>query len=375
MKSILCPAAVIAFAAIVAGCNKNSADNIAVSDATVVFTTDSLDIPCCNDACVLPAYSVSDFFINKDGEACVAAHNYKTNNIDVFNLTEQCYEKRVLLDREGPDGIPGRICWIKNIGHDSTLVFDRLRLYLVDGIGQVKKSYELPASGRSIISRNARTNIAGIYYDKAANTVAYPVALDGKIILIEYSLDAAAELGSTVICNDDPGGNYGFYRYPNVCVTDSLVIYNYPFDSGVNVVSRGDSSARRIEYPAALITGTTTECSGDVDDMLWHAFENPAWYDFAYLPNTGVYVQLAMGASNTAGRDDIDLTSLSRPMYVRVFDNDLNLLSEHELPFGKFNPYCGWFTTDDAVMLYNDNEIASPAREDTVSLTTITLTI
>ena len=44
------------------------------------------------------------------------------------------------------------------------------------------------------------------------------------------------------------------------------------------------------------------------------------------------------------------------------------MIDEIELAAGRFNPFCGWFATDDGVMLFNDNALSPNDAEDTIKL-------
>lgn len=367
--SASCNALILAaFIAAISSCNGKEKSSDDISTYQVSVEVDSLAIECPAEYRVLPSYTEVDCYTAENGNVMLAAYNYKSNSIELLDLTDKRYARNIGLATDGPDGIPGSITWIQQIGCDSLLVFDRLKLYLVDSLGREKNSYVLPGGANALTGRNARSNVACLYYDKTAGTVAYPVADGGKILLKEYSLAEGVEKSSVEICDDDPGGRYGFYRYPNVSVTDSVVIYNYAFDRGVKVMSRIDGSVRCYDYDSHIGGANPVECTGDPEEMTWHGFENPAYFDFTYLEGPGVYVQVALGATTVGDRSDMKVAAMSRPVFIRVFDPDFNMIDEIELPAGRFNPFCGWFTTDDGVMLFNDNALSPNDTEDTIKL-------
>jgi len=154
--------------------------------------------------------------------------------------------------------------------------------------------------------------------------------------------------------------------YPNVSVTDSVVVWNYPYGSSFNVFDRSIGSVRTFSDHSRHAPDEAGRCTDSgLETMTEHGIRNPLYFQLEYLRNPGVYVQLYLGVPGVDYLGDIEKAMYSRPLCMKVFDRGFHKIDDIRLDDGRYDPYMGWCVLDDGILLFEDN-ILNPVYEDGV---------
>ena len=352
---------------ILMGCGRNgSTDN----NGGLKIVSDSIRIDASSIEGSLPSY----IFVNVDGDI-VSGYNYRTNSIDRYDLESGKPIGSIVLNREGADAIPGRISLIEQWTDSTFAIFDGIKLYEVSLVGNIKNSYELPSAEYALLDRNARSSASNILIKPDKGTVSYAVAENGAVSVVTYNFAGDSIENRMPLIELGAPKEYGFMRYPNVTVTDSLVIASFPYESRFTVKDRSTGDVQIIEDYSKYAADHAEKCvDEDPDGISRHGVVNPHYFPVEYMKDMGVYVQFYLTPSLEEYSNDIEKGMYSRRLCLKVFDDNFNKVGEWQLEENKFDPYMGWKVADNAIILFEDNILNdSDDSEDLLKITRLRL--
>lgn len=368
-KSIL--ALCVGMAVATAGCTAGSRRDSEVASLPLAVW-DTIEVASSQECFSLPSYMTSQQIINPAGDTTVLALNYRTNSFDRINLTQNRFDAPIVLDREGPDGITGEIIWFDAFAPDSIVAYDEVKVYLLDTVGRVIDSWQLPGEPIPFVTRNARLHTAEMHYIPSGRALLYPARKEEQMVIERLDL-LTGETDEYMAVPGWTGERRGFMVYPNLTFAGSEVITAFPYQATVSRISAsGDVTSQ--SAPMKLMTAECGECASDPAELMWHSLENPHFGEVMWLPEVGLYVQIVLGPTNINGREDPQKASFDRNFYLRVFDSNLNVVMEKDLGAGRFSPYGGWFFTPDGICFYGDNPLTDNSADENTPLTLYRLT-
>ncbi|MDE7397127.1 MAG: DUF4221 family protein, partial [Muribaculum sp.] len=214
-----------------------------------------------NGYLILPSYNIT----SRIGEDSVLlCYNYKSHAIDRFNLKSKKTLSPIQLNIDGPDGIPGRVNTISVVDDSLIAVNDGIRQYLIDTDGHVVERYEYPLSANSIVSRNARTHNASLALSADGRQLRYPVFSSDTIAMVYFDIREDIDSFKTYEITRLTGAHeYGFLLYPNVSSTDSLVIFNYPYESTFTVLDINTGKQLTVDDHSQFAPDRAKKCPKD----------------------------------------------------------------------------------------------------------------
>lgn len=318
---------------------------------------DTLVIPSDSDYLTLSAYTVTSTY--KDTASLIAlASNTKIPSIDRIDISRGKVLPPIFIDMEGPDGIPGYIFWIEQIAPDSIFVSDEIKLYLLDGAGRVKKSFDINDGVMSFATRNTRMHSSELHYNRITDEAMYPVNDNDELKIVGRNI-TTGKLREVCSLPGFTGKRYGFKVYPNVAFTDSVVVWNYPYEPKISVRrldGQGDVSTTE-----SGMTLMTAECkqlgnSPSIEDLSWHSYESPHYTELHFLRELNLFGQIVIGPTIATDRSDEEYAATNRPLYLRLFNSQMEPIMEMDLKAEATNIANPWFFTGNALYRYLETD-------------------
>lgn len=318
---------------------------------------DTLVIPSDSDYLTLSAYTITS--AHTDSASLIAlASNTKIPSIDRIDISRSKVLSPIFIDMEGPDGIPGYIFWIEQISPDSIFVCDEIKLYLLDDAGRVKKSFYMNDGVMTFATRNTRMHSTELHYNRMTDEVMYPIN-DSDVLKIEARNMTTGKLREVCILPGFTGKRYGFKVYPNVAITDSVVVWNYPYEQKINV--RRLDGQGGVATTECLMTLMTAECkqlgnTPSIEELSWHSYESPHFTELHFMPELNLYGQIVVGPTIATDRSDEEYAATNRPVYLRLFNSQLKPIMEMDLRVEATNIANPWFFAGDALYRYLETD-------------------
>lgn len=321
----------------------------------------------------LSTYDLVTPYTDEADHGSLMVYNYKTHALDRLDLASGRTLRSLPLKKEGPDGIPTEVVWMQCVAPNQILLFDGAELYVVDTLSYVQQAWLLPDVSRTFVGRNARTQIAEMRYDAAAQTIAYPVATKTGVEVVTYSLADKQVTSRTTLIEQLPEGNYGFFRYPNVSMTDSLILYNYPYEPDFTILNF-HTGAREEHHVPTSSQFPQWKCDDDASEVdTWGPYEHPIYYNLKYLSEQNLYVQVVVGPTRCEGRQDLAAAAADRPVYLRVFNPAFDAYTDLSLPDASYELSCGWFDCPQGMGFFVLPASESVLSDDVIGLSFIDL--
>jgi len=350
------------------GTNATSA-HIEISAKTLHFDSSSTGV------LNLKSYSVSQEF-NDDTSHNIIGYNYRTHSLDIINITKKIVTS-VQLQKEGSNGISGEPIEILPVNNDSIWIYDDTQqLYLIDIKGKVKDRIALLKENEEqiIIENNHAISTSEFYISKARHSILYPVS-KGKDFLVKemdfYSKKIIKKymLQPSAVFPDGPQ-KCANMCYPNVNYTDSLIIYNYPFESDLYVINTNTDKRFIIEASSKYVSNIAKACENESDYSKWerHGIENTHFYDVMFLSKLNAYVRIHIGGVRYDAQKSLQELSDSRSIYLMLFNSKFKKLGEWKLKDRRYNYYKGWCSLSDAIAIFVNNSINKEKEDDSLNL-------
>lgn len=324
-----------------------------------------------DDMLELNTYSTT-FAWKNDSVTRVLGYNRFSHALDVLDFNKEKVLYSISLHREGPDGVPGRICGIFSFSEDSIWVYDEIGMYLLDGNGHVKHKLHLPERENVEIRANYAMNTSRFIYNKEHRSLLYLAYRKNLWVIEEYQIDVDRVIKTYPLqyslCNSKNHKFYGNMKAPNVTFASKSVVFNYPYESTVYVLDTLTSQIKMFGGNSHNTMNIAKECASVADYSEWerHFIVNPHFYEVSYLSDLNLFVRLHLGESDYDSSKSMPDMILEKTLYVMLFDEKFNVVGEIELPHFRYSYFTGWCALSDALLLFVDE--STPDRMDNEEL-------
>lgn len=292
---------------------------------------------------------------NYEGEEEIffMGYNENTHKLDAFDLNEKNHLFSITLERDGPNGLgePWDF-YIHNL--DSIFYLSKNnQLGILDRHGAILKKINL-ARINSDIGFKAHPIYFKIKYDKSSkrvyfNSYSYQY-LPNQSQYYEEPFIAYYSFSDNLIYQlplkftdsyKKISGYLGEYFEPNVIVQNDSIIYSFPAESDIYFFNLRNEKSLQFSVKSKTVHDKVpplpSETYRDINARLIHLIENPYFYPLIPDPHRNLFYRL-----HTAGIpysfDGISYNYMSdKNEYLTVFDKDMNIIEELELPFKTYN--------------------------------------
>ncbi len=326
------------------------------------------------DILELKSYYITSF-MDCDSINGVVAYNYRLHSLDLIDIADKGISS-IALQKEGPDGIPGRISGICPVSKDSIWLYDGIAMYLVDGMGHVQDKVTLHDRENVIIETNYAMCTARFFYHKEHGSLLYLTARDSfaieeydvrnKCIINKYPLSCSLV---------NPAGEqvYGDMYHPNVNFADEKILYNYPYESSIYVLDMDSGERSVITAESAFTSNMANKCKSN-GYAVWerHRIENVHFFDVMYLPGSQLFVRLHQSGVVFDARQSILSVLDGKSLYMSVFDKEFHAMGELKLEDRRYSLFTGWCALANSLLLFNDNSLSDSMDYDRLSVDIVT---
>ena len=295
----------------------------------------------------------------------VIGYNRFVHALDILMIYDDTSKlSSISLKREGPDGIPGRICGMYAAAEDSIWVYDGVRMYLLDNKGHVKYKTQLPGRECVEIRTNYAMNTSKFVYNDKHNSLLYLACRDDAWVVEEYQLNMNEVINvyplSFSLYNNDNKGFYGNKKAPNVNFSSNFIIYNYPYESSIYTLDTITGIINSYGGQSQYTMNVAEECHSKNDYSAWerHSVENPHFYEVSCLSELGIYVRLHL--KEKSYEPDMSFQELidGKTLYAMCFDEEFNIIGEVELKKQRYSYFTGWCALSNSMLYFVDNSLS-----------------
>lgn len=353
---------------------KGNALHSYISRDSLSIVTEHIQVPS-TEVLELKSYYITSL-VDFDSISGIMAYNYRLHSLDIINLKGECRISSIPLQREGPDGIPGRVCGICPVSRDSIWVYDGIAMYLLDSMGKIRDNISFENNKNIVINTNYAMCTARFFYNKEHASLLYLVDR-GSFIIEEYDIRKRCVLKSYPLSNSvvNPKREliYGDMDIPNITFTEDEVVYNYPYESRIYLLDMNTGEHSVVETESLYTPNVAHDClSNGYSAWEKHRIENIHFFDVMYLPKIQAFVRLhTSGVTFDSTQPVLSLLD-SKNLYMSVFDKDFQFMGEVKLSDKKYNLFTGWCALEDALLLFDDNSLADSIDYERLSMDIIT---
>lgn len=338
---------------------------------SLAYDIESIKIIPSNDILELKSYHITSPFScqNIDG---IIAYNYRLHSLDFEDLYNHKEISSIPLQREGPDGIPGRVAGIFPLSKDSIWVYDGIYMYLLNSAGRVNEKITLEDRESLIINTNYAMNTAKFSYNPKRHSLLYLTRKD-DFIVEEYDIKKRKIIKTYPLSYSiiNPKGSllYADMDAPNVNFVDNKIIYNYPYESTIYLLDMDSGKQLLIDAPSCYTSNKAQTCNAN-GYSIWerHRIENVHFYDIMYLPECKTYIRLHIGGIDFSEKESVQTLLDSRPIYMMAFDKDFNIMGESKLAGKRYSCFTGWCALKNSVLLFNENSLSDSISYETLNV-------
>lgn len=326
------------------------------------------------DILELKSYYITSF-MNCDSINGIVAYNYRLHSLDLIDVVGKGISS-ITLQKEGPDGIPGRISGICPVSKDSIWLYDGIAMYLVDGMGHVYDKINFQDKENIIIETNYAMCTARFSYNKENTSLLYLTERDSfsieeydvrnKCIINKYPL-------SYPLVNPDGEQVYGDMYHPNVNFAEEKIIYNYPYESSIYVLDMNSGEQSVITANSAFTSNIADKCTSN-GYSVWerHRIENIHFFDVMYLPESQLFVRLHQSGVVFDARQPILSVLDGKSLYMSVFDKEFHTMGELKLEDRRYSLFTGWCALANSLLLFDDNSLSDSVDYDMLNVDIVT---
>lgn len=345
-------------------CNTGHGRIDSMGSEIIPVTTDSIIFKTDTSALTLKSYGINSFL--KDN-GTIFGYNYKTHSIDVFSFEKKSLMNTIPLDNEGPDAIQMSMRYIKVYSPDSIALYDDTAISIIDNTGKVVNRFIIPYNGMTRIDCNSRSNMSAFDIDFKNNRIAYPVKNGEKNTVVVYDFKNDSVVRETILNSPESNGKHGFMDYPNLCFSGDKIIYNYPYEHRICILDMTTGMTREVNHKCSLLTGGMEVLTDESpDELTWYGIENYFYSPLYYLEGKKCYVRLALDRTTLSRSEGPDRAIYARPLYLSVFNEQLEPIGEITPRQNLYDPFGGWFATPERFCLFMDNVLDDNESESTI---------
>ena len=317
----------------------------------------------------LKSYSTTSYF-EQDSIKGVISYNRFTHALDFMNLSGEKVISSIRLQREGPDGISGRINSICPVAIDSIWAYDGQFLYLINADGHVSNKLEFKNKEEIIIQTNHAMNTAKFMYNGNNHSLLYLRHLNGIWMIEEYGFEQGTVINryrlEYSVCNPMGKKSYADLEAPNINFSPQGIVYNYTYESTVYVLDTITRSTQMYGGASRYTSNFVKEFDAMDDYSAWrrHGIENTHFYDVMYLSDYNLFVRPHLGGADMSLGKNFRELGDGRLLYLTFFDEHFNVVVEFCMERHKFSYFTGWCALPDALLLYEDNSLSEEVDYD-----------
>ena len=320
-----------------------------------------------SDILQLKSYYLSSA-VHNDPANILVGYNYKEHALDYINLTTQKISQ-VTLYNDGPNMI-SRLAGIYAHSVDSIWVFDDSeRISLISQKGNIIKRINchdyIQEHEEIIIHTNHAISTTHLGYnlkhqsllfavkDKSTSPISFKVK---EVFLNETGKTITFDLSPSVVEPDISQG-YANMNEPNVNFNGEEILYNYPIESHIYTLNTLTGERTTIDASSQYTSNKANKCPSTTDYSKWqiHGIENPHFFDVMYIPEYQIYARLHFAGTTFDTHKNLDTIAYERDLYLMLFDKSFKKVYESKLASNRFNPYTGWNTINNGIILFVDN--------------------
>ena len=144
---------------------------------------------------------------------------------------------------------------------------------------------------------------------------------------------------------------------PNVNFNGEEILYNYPIESHIYTLNTLTGERTTIDASSQYTSNKANKCPSTTDYSKWqiHGIENPHFFDVMYIPEYQIYARLHFAGTTFDTHKNLDTIAYERDLYLMLFDKSFKKVYESKLASNRFNPYTGWNTINNGIILFVDN--------------------
>lgn len=333
------------------------------SNEKIDLTIEKINIPL--DTIGMTYYRKVSIF-NLDSENYLIGLHKAFHSLDIYNIDKRQFIKRIVLEKRGPIMIQ-HIGSIYAINFDSILIDDYYSLVLMDTSGKVKK--RIPLSEESFFLKNnipygdltSTLNFGIIYRQKPKSVLLYYAPKNsryysdkclkmdflGELFLNKEKLTLLPLKYSRYYFNSKFG--YGDMFQPNLTIYQDLVIYNFPVESNIYTYNLDTKTFNKYGAKSRFSKNLVEPFKKGFDPNQF-AVKSTVFFKTVYDPYRELYYRLHWGNCDIK-KNSVEFNTLyDKELYLMVFDNYFNVITEIELQSDRYLPF-GYFVTNEGLFL------------------------
>jgi hypothetical protein len=294
------------------------------------------------DSLTLAYYQKRDVLIDNESEL-LFGYNHTVHALDIFDLKERKFIKRVFLDSDGPNGID-RVYQFKVISLDSIAFMDAtMSLKLINQKGNIIRNLSLN------VTDSLNGGSMGYFYNYNDSRMVWEDSTNSFILHF---------LNETVKNRDfneeDPHPIFGrifltgkveflpvthpkiiydrkgevIERMPNYSLHNGRLVYGFIFESNVYTYQFSTGNYGSFGGKSNNSENIQDFTQPEQDFRLTGTWFNSIVYDY----NSGLYLRTHWGSQPRLQLDSNPTTALTKPGYIMVFDEVFSVIEELKLP-------------------------------------------
>jgi hypothetical protein len=300
-------------------------------------------------------YLLSSF---KEGNIEVlAGYNDKIHGLDFIQI-ENGDILNIPLDKEGENAVPLGVSGLFVHRKDSIWIYNNGKIYLLDNLGNVRKTIPTQMNEAPIVDTNFSTASVKLYYNGKRRSLFYASKLFVYEHFIEHDSIAKYRLLESPFLKGKEESAYGWKQIPNITYTDATIIYNYPIASDIYTIDLmtqeeslfGGESRYTSNLSNQLRSGFTFE------NAERHKVENIHFFEVMYNKRYNVYYRLHLGENTDMDEQNLFESYNRKRMYLMVFDQNFRVISEVDLGVGQYSYMNSWISIDEGLLLFKKEQ-------------------
>lgn len=317
--------------------------------------------------------------VHVDSTDYLIGYNYRSHSLDYMNIKSRSVTQ-IVLPGDGPDAIV-RLSGIYVQSLDSVWISDESeRVFMVDSVGMIKRTIDLKKyledQEQLLINTNYAMFTSHLFYNSSRRSLMFLVKniasdtfLVKEVFIEKDGKMATYQLSSSKVVPDMSKG-YAYINFPNVNFVGEDIVYNYPVESSIYVLNIRTNERKYIladsHYTSNIIKKCTTV--GDYATLEKHWLENPHFYDVMYLPKYKIYARLHADKVDFDEKKGMEKLINERDLYLMLFDENMEKISEVKLSNYRYSPFTGWNATYSGLALFVDNFLDEKNNTDDLTI-------
>lgn len=331
-----------------------------------------------HDILQLKSYYLSSS-VSVDSTDYLISYNDRLHSLDFINLGSRSITQTV-LPKDGPNAVV-RLSGVYAQSLDSIWISDESeRIFLIDSLGTIKKTINLrkylQEQEQLLINTNYAMFTAHLFYNSSRRSLLFLVKnmSTNKFMIKEVFIDKVDETvtyplsSSKIITNMSEG--YTFINFPNVLFVGENIVYNYPVESSIYTLNMRTNERKYVLADSRYTENYVKKCASGMDyaALEKHWLNNPHFYDVMYLPKYKMYARIHADKVDFDEKKGVERLINERDLYLMLFNEKLEKISEVKLSNYRYSPYTSWNATYGSIALFVDNVLDEKNNADDLTI-------